>query len=227
MQPACRKCAKAAIQCEGYERQLTWKTAAVQRRRKVKIRVTCSAPRSKDEVLADTQRAESFWVAETSSLSSDSPDTSLSLASNLSSPAVATQQLVSHWIDFYQSSDEKQHQSNVGAWVLLCVDLQGTSTALDFALLALSSVRLGRTWGNTALIRLGHEFYTRALYATQHSICSTKEALKDATLAACQLLKTYEASGTCWTLGICIDLEARSKRAHRTRMRLLPAMFED
>lgn len=70
--------------------------------------------------------------------------------------------------------------------------LPTVTTALECAILAVSTAKLGRLDDNEVLIRESLKFYVQGLWELQKALWNPKLMYKDETLAACMALIMYE-----------------------------------
>ncbi|TPX25495.1 hypothetical protein DIZ76_010950 [Coccidioides immitis] len=77
-------------------------------------------------------------------------------------------------------------------WLLLLPNLPMRSKALEISALALSTIALGRVYGDTSMVMESLKLYTRSLYELQRALYNRALMYEDETLAACLALSLYE-----------------------------------
>lgn len=110
-----------------------------------------------------------------------------------------------------REEDELENEQKVQVSWLQAIDpSQPNDASLDFAILALSLVCLGRTHGDERLRREGTANYGRALHQLQDILSHRRLLLEEQTLASCMALSTFEASAPWSTNRIVVDRRSSS-----------------
>lgn len=151
--------------------------------------------------------------AKSNSKSSDSStntgtDTSTSTSRSLSpatstpqfqitSPAAFRQQFFSQFLatfvpDVHQAVSSLKDDPAETTWLVLLPEMPELTKALDTALLALSTARVGRNNKDDRLVRESRKLYGEGLVHLQRALWNPKLMYRDETLAACMALGVYE-----------------------------------
>jgi len=126
--------------------------------------------------------------------------TSIWVSSSPSTRALYRQQILGEFLFMYLPKTKtnledrtlKQRNAVSGNWLSLLPSLSNPTTALEAAILAISTAKLGRVHNDLSLVRESLKFYIQAIWELQRALFDHKTMYKDGTLAACLLLIMYE-----------------------------------
>lgn len=141
------------------------------------------------------------------------------------------QQILGEFLHIYLSKAKtssevrtlKQREAASGNWLSMLPSLLNMTTALEAAVLAISTAKLGRAHSDSNLVRESLKFYIQAMWELQKALLDPKLMHRDGTLAACLLLIMYEVlecpdeKVDAWlrhTRGCAILFEARGPEAY-------------
>jgi hypothetical protein len=115
----------------------------------------------------------------------------------ITSPAAFRQQFFCQFLatfvpDVDQAAVRLKLRTEETTWLVLVPDLPELTKALDTAILALSTARLGRSNNDQRLILESRRLYGEGLKDLQRALWDPKLMYRDETLAACMALGIYE-----------------------------------
>lgn len=193
--PACNTCIKSSRECGGYQDAPIF---ILDHRSK-----TTGSTKSES---SSTQEASSTLISNLMSLpvkpDVNSKETNLERTIttkeaykslwHLSSPpirAVYRQQILSEFLCNYpQSASEPK----AGSWLALLPGHPTYTTALEAAILAVCTAKLGRMNNDRSLVHESLKFYIQGLWELQKALWDSNLMYKDETAAACMCLIMYE-----------------------------------
>jgi hypothetical protein len=122
------------------------------------------------------------------------------MISSPSSRALYRQQILGEFLYVYLPKTKtnfehrtlKQRDATSGNWLAMLPSLPDFTTALEAAILAICTAKLGRVHNDSNLVRESLKFYIQAIWELQKALFDPKLMYKDGTLAACLLLIMYE-----------------------------------
>lgn len=123
-------------------------------------------------------------------------DLQLPFPRNLSIRHAFCQQLLSEFIYSYLPDSSlvphRQFRKDKGSWLMLVAELPEMTTALETAVLAMSSAKVGRLNDDPVLVKASLKSYVEGLWELQKALWDPKLMYRDETLAACMALWMYE-----------------------------------
>jgi hypothetical protein len=108
--------------------------------------------------------------------------------------SVYRQQILSEFLHSYYGGvpDPSKTEKISGGWLTMLPDLPDMTEALEAAILAVCTARLGRVNRDPALIHESLRFYTQALWELQRALWTPRLMYREETVAACMGLLMYE-----------------------------------
>jgi hypothetical protein len=171
-------CTRTGRVCEGYNRGLVFLNRTAQG---LKKRAPLEEAQPRDGFIQTIKRPVVF-------------DASPQISCQIDTGAVIVKQFEGMFLESYLPSDPSMGKQSSGAWLLQAACLNEPGDALKYALRALFISRAGRTNNDEVLTVRGTEAYGEALQTLRIALCSKRLASSDGTLAACNVLATYEVS---------------------------------
>ena len=168
--PQCAQCIKSNFRCTGYQRERRFVVGS----KLVQGQGTLDQPRSCKHMVRSTA-PRVIWQAVPSAHAS------------------YRLQLLNKFLESYLPITHLGPVED-GSWLLLVTSLPSPTRALEVAMMALSTARLGRVSNNLPMIRDSLHLYTLGLAEIQMALWNPALMYKDETLAASMALAMYELS---------------------------------
>lgn len=190
--PACARCIKGGVTCEGYERFPVFLNRTAQglekRERLDEAKPIAPSSSEKPDISAND------WTHIFGALLSSEDNRMLSQPS--ATPAFDSQ-IIALFFHRYLPTNEAVQDGYEGGWLRQTICLQNPGEALHLSLKAISMTTLGRLYKDDRLAFQGGTCYGSALHQLRTALQSELTVWRDETLTTSFILALYEVSLTC------------------------------
>lgn len=180
--PACQRCRRAKLDCEGYERYPVFidrTTAGIQKRKPLE-EAKARDPSNVGQGLVPHRQLEpaAEYIVQ---------------LPHLPSRAIEACRFTSWFCEtFIQARPSKHVLETPSHWLKYVFDLPSPEPVLSEALLAVSVTRCGKVQHNATIVREGRRLYTGSLRLLQHALSHPSLAVHEDILATAGLMILYE-----------------------------------